>query len=179
MKYNYTEEDLLELHFFDTNEDSFSLGYIIKEFDDSILIESISEYGTLLGYQIRMKNIIKKIIWKSDYIDIFNFHISYNKKLNAFDNYKLGEELWEFNGFQDGLMDCYNMGLNISIISEDLEYVAMGKIISIDDENIILLDKDINNLEEHFENTIAIESITGIEILSIENHLLTEYEKTL
>lgn len=171
---NFKETDLVELYTSDTAEDTFSLGYILKEFDDYILFKGISEYGTFLNYQLRKKDIIKKIVSQSEYIDAFNFYISYNKKIDGYDIYDLENKLWEINSFYELLEDCYKN--NISIISEDEEFIITGEVIFIDKEKIIILDKDIHDFFNPIEIEIKLKTITGIDIINIENHLLGEYE---
>lgn len=171
------DTNLIELYNKD-NSESFSLGYIIKKFDDYILFLAINEYGALEGYQLWHKKYIAKIIKDSEYIDMYTYFIEYNKKVGIFDVYSLNELLVDFNSFNDLLSDCFYKKVNISIISNSSEQIILGKIISMNQENILMRDKHLGYKIEDQEITISKENILVVEFIGIENFLLTKYEES-
>lgn len=154
----------------------FSLGYIMKDLDEFFLFESISEFGTIEGIQIRRKEYISHIETDTSYTKMYDYFISYNRDNKKFDNFDLEllYVLYEELPFEKILNNCMNYKAMISIMTVEEELLT-GRIVLLDGKLLILALIDFECIDTSRKKSINLIDIVCIDILSIENFLLTNY----
>lgn len=166
--------ELLELY----NSNSFKyfkLGYIKKIMKDHIIFQSITEYGTLLGYEVISKKEIIHIKNNTEYINRFKFYMEYNKDNSNFNNLEIDFNYNDMKNFDDILSYCFNNNLIVTINSSSYDDLVDGKIIAINKNNIILSQYDLNNFDISRRIIIRKNTIEDMKIITIENILLDKY----
>jgi hypothetical protein len=174
------DKQLVELYSKNMTEyedESFSLGYILMELDSFIVFMSISEIGTLESIQLRSKKFIKNIVSNTEYTKMYDFFVSYSKKMNAFDGFSLEESvaLNENTTPKEILNTALKLNKTISIITSLDESILTGKIVLLDINRLVLSLLDYENIEIDKKQSVSLETIICIDLVSIENYLYDKY----
>lgn len=174
------DKQLVELYSKNRTEyedESFSLGYILMELDSFIVFMSISEIGTLESIQLRSKKFIKNIVSNTEYTIMNDFLVNYSKKMNAFDGFSLEESvaLTENTTPKEILNTALKRNKTISIITSIDESILTGKIVLLDRNRLVLSLLEYENIEIDHKQSVSLETILCIDVVSVENYLYDKY----
>ncbi|MFB8725893.1 hypothetical protein [Enterococcus casseliflavus] len=130
------DKQLVELYSKNRTEyedESFSLEYILMALDSFIVFMSISEIGTLESIQLRSKKFITNIVSNTEYTKMYDFFVSYSKKMNAFDGFSLEESVALTESTTKEILNtALKRNQTISIITSIDESILTGKIVLLD-----------------------------------------------
>lgn len=158
-------------------DDSFSLGYILKDLDEFILFMSVSEAGTLDSIQLRRKIYISEVITESEYIDMQSFFVDYSKKNKVFDPFSLGNAI-ELDGnltIDTIFNKTLKMNKTISIVTSDSEEILTGRIILLDINKLVISLLNYETIELDSKETVSLNNIICIDIINTENFLYDKF----
>lgn len=169
--------ELYSRNFIENEDESFSLGYILMELDSFIVFMSISEIGTLESIQLRSKKFITNIVNNTEYTKMYDFFVSYSKKMNAFDGFSLEKSvaLTENTTPKEILNTALKRNKTISIITSIDESILTGKIVLLDINRLVLSLLDYENIEIDHKQSVRLETILCIDVVSVENYLYDKY----
>lgn len=173
----YTDK-LVELYLLELENTSFSLGYIRVVNDTSVLFTSINEMGQFDSLEVFDITVIRDVKQDTPYIDMFTKLIQYNKDVAAYDIYNLEADLKSLDDdiMLDALIDhTIDSGRLLTVMLND--ELITGKILSHDETKVELLAFDFN--EAVIVDRIYLDKvdIVGLDIISVQNHLIDEYLK--
>lgn len=182
MNFKFEPTTLIELYtdILEENTENlkFSLGYVVKVLDNSILFVSISEIGTLDSIQLRNKNYISSIESNTEYTEMFEFYINFSKHNNLFDPFLLEKKL-KFDQVitsKKVLESLFNEGNIVSIITTNLDYIIVGRIICLHEKIMTISLSRYQQNSEVSEIKIELDSIICIDLVSVENFIYSKYE---
>ncbi len=171
---------LVELHLVsndESEEEIFSLGYIIKDLQGFFLFLSVSETGTLESIQLRNKEYIAEIEENSDYLKSYEFFISYTKEKNIFDSFDLSSmiELEKIGTVNEALISPLQLKRTVSVITSKEDSILTGRILLLGFNNIVLSLLDYENMKLNEKESIMFEEIICIDLVNAENFLYDRY----
>ncbi|OFI48227.1 hypothetical protein BG261_08055 [Floricoccus tropicus] len=166
----------------------YSLGYILEENDKFIIFESVDLSGRLESILIARKNKKQRFIKKSKYIDLYKKIISYNKKNNLYNPYKLTiqNKLLQTNTEQD-LTNILNnlikekIFVTIEAKNNDKDFnddnTRSGWIEKITKKNNINFLALYDNLDKLSKLKIKQKKIAKIELVSVRGKVIDKVRK--
>lgn len=158
--------------------ESFSLRYIMKALDEFFIFMSISEYGTVESIQIRNKKFVSQIKTNTSYTQIYDYFISYNRNRKTFDVFDL-ESIYVLCAgvsFEKILSNCMNLKGLASIMAAE-ENLLTGRIVLFDKNILVLSLLNFENVDTYRKKSLNLNDIVSIDIINIENILLSKYLK--
>lgn len=174
---------LLQVYSKYRDNDTFLLGYLLKDIGTYLIFESVDEYGALDGYTLLAKSDISEIITNTNYTNIFDNYIKQQKLNNSYDIFNLTGQykVLPKESVLDILKFCYQQKKVVMLSSTSYESSRGGKVINIAD-NYIVLDqtkyyKDWDMAEASIETNerIEIKKILALDIISKDNYLYEQY----
>lgn len=171
------KDSLIELYSNEHAEDSFSLGYILKDLGNFFLFMSISEVGTLDSIQIRNKSFIGEMIENTEYTKMLAFFVDYSKTHHLFDAYSLEKFLPEKEELtvSDLLNQSLTNGQTISVVTSNDEQILTGKVCLLHDNKLVISLLNYENITLEKKQTIQLNDIIGIDLVNVENYLYDTY----
>lgn len=151
---NEFKDSLIEIYTND-NYKNFSVGYIIVEDEDNILLQLIHPMGFIDGKILIKKNKINKITKNSSYLEEIKILMKENQKENILSSYLFKESTFNNNSNSNNILD--------STLIEIMEKNLICTIISIFDE-----EKNFGFIENIKENFITIKYQNEISIIKKE-----------
>lgn len=160
------------------NEDeSFSLGYILKDLDSFIVFMSISETGTFDSIQLRSKRNISKIVKDTEYTKMYDFFVSYSKNNKVFDDFSLENivSVEDNKSIEDVLNNTLKLKRTVSIVTSKDESVLTGKIALLDTNQLVLTLLNYESMKMENKKSVSLDSVICIDVVSVENFLYDKY----
>ncbi|MFP8917900.1 hypothetical protein ACLI5Y_13925 [Enterococcus innesii] len=108
---------------------------------------------------------------------MYDFFVNYSKKMNAFDGFSLEESvaLTENTTPKEILNTALKRNKTISIITSIDESILTGKIVLLDRNRLVLSLLDYENIEIDRKQSVSLETILCIDVVSVENYLYDKY----
>lgn len=177
---NINKNDLVEIYseyLLDHEFESYAIGYIVRDFDDMVFFENINEYGFIDSFQIRFQDYISEIQVQSDYMSLVQSHINFNWAQGLTDPYDIRSRS---NIFKDkSLGEILDLVMKkkylVTVISALTDKIYTGQVYIHENNTIVISEIDTESFRRTNKTLINLEEVLGIELVSIENILISNY----
>lgn len=171
------ESCMVEIYTKDT--ESFSVGKVFCQNNDSVVFEDIDTQGKITGYYVMRKKIISRLDYDTEYLNKLSKYMEFAEKHSYSDWFSLKhitlnpEEslIWQV------LEYAKDNNLVITIDMDNAEELETGYVKNIETDKIAFTCLNILNAQSIEDITVAIEDINLIEFEGIDN-LLLQYANT-
>lgn len=177
---NVNKNDLVEIYseyLLDHEFESYAIGYIIRDFENMVFFENINDYGFIDSFQIRFVDYISDIQVQSDYKTLIQSHINFNQHQGLIDPYDIRSRANIFKNKNLGqILDLVmKKKYLVTVISALTDKIYTGQVYIHENNTIVISEIDTESFRRTNKTLINLEEVLGIELVSIENILISNY----